>query len=42
MDGKGRQLGDSAKVLDLVHDPRCRRGPMNIAYLDPPYSRYFH
>ena len=34
-----RALGDSAKVIEQL---RSARGPANIAYLDPPYSRYLH
>lgn len=39
MTQQGRALGDSATAVDQQRDAR---GPANIAYLDPPYSRYFH
>ena len=32
-------MGDSATAVDQLGDAR---GPANIAYLDPPYSRYLH
>ncbi|MBK6863061.1 MAG: hypothetical protein IPG91_05530 [Ideonella sp.] len=38
---EGRALGNSATVVDLNREPRGGRGAIHIAYLDPPYSRYF-
>ena len=34
-------MGNSATVVDLNREPRGGRGAIHIAYLDPPYSRYF-
>jgi capsular polysaccharide export protein len=39
MKQQGQALGDSATAVDQGRDAR---GPANIAYLDPPYSRYLH
>lgn len=35
------EVGSQTNVVELARDPRGRRGAINIAYLDPPYSRYF-
>lgn len=34
-------MAPTATVVELAPSARAR-GPVNIAYLDPPYSRYFH